>query len=148
MNPAQTKTWLFAARLVNVDRICSEISAWLLEKDLSKHLFPLEMLTREAINNAIIHGCRLNSDMQIRCELQCHENMLRLKINDDGPGFNWRAHIQEDTVASYIEHGRGIKLYRFYADTVEFNERGNQVILIRLLKKDQPPATLNKGERK
>ena len=63
MNPAQTKTWLFAARLVNVDRICSEISAWLLEKDLSKHIFPLEMLTREAINNAIIHGCRLNSDM-------------------------------------------------------------------------------------
>jgi hypothetical protein len=71
-----------------------------------------------------------------------------LKVNDDGSGFNWRAHIGEDTVASDIEHGRGIKLYRFYSDSVEFNERGNQVILIRLLKKDQLSATLNKGERK
>jgi serine/threonine-protein kinase RsbW len=134
--PAQIKAWAIFADLKNVDFICSEISAWLAEKKLSEHLFPLEMLAREALNNAIIHGCQMDESKNIYAEFQCDENALRLKVADDGSGFDWRSFLQSNTVNDEKENGRGLKIYQLYADQIEFNECGNQVTLTRLLKKE------------
>ncbi len=137
MAPTQIKAWVIFADLKNVDFICSEISAWLTEKKLATHLFPLEMLTREALNNAIIHGCQMDVDRNVYAELQWDEYSLRLKVADDGPGFDWQNFLYNNMVNDDRENGRGIKLYQLYADQIEFNNDGNQVVLTRLLKNEK-----------
>lgn len=144
MAPAQIKTWSIFASLENADFICSDISTWLMELNISSHLFSIELLAREALNNAIIHGCQMNPAGKIYAELQHDENALRLKIRDDGAGFNWRESLQEDTADDEVENGRGLKLYRLYADQVEFNDSGNQVTLTRLLKSGIPFESFQK----
>ena len=137
MVPAIVKAWVIFADLKNVDFICSEISAWLTEKKLSEHIFPLEMLTREALNNAVIHGCQMDANRNIYAELQCGENVLRLKVADDGSGFDWQNFLYNNVANDDKENGRGIKLYQLYADQIEFNNDGNQVVLTRLLKNEK-----------
>ncbi len=125
------KTWEIAARLENVDRVCCEISTWLEEQGLLAHLFPLELLAREGLNNAILHGCALNPAQQVHCEIHHDLTTLRFTVSDPGPGFNWQARIRRGLAAKEAETGRGIQFYFLYADTVEFNSRGNQVTLTR-----------------
>ena len=134
MSSLQMRTWIVSADLVNVNLICSDISIWLVERNLTGHLFPLELLAREALNNAIIHGCQTNPAMQVYAELECDENTLSLTIRDEGIGFDWQGALQDNVFDDDRENGRGLKLYRLYADRVEFNDRGNQVILIRSLR--------------
>jgi serine/threonine-protein kinase RsbW len=133
MDVLPAKSWVISACLSEVDAVCIEITSWLLEQDLSEHWFPVELLTREALNNAIIHGSNLNPVHRIHCELQRSEGTLRLTVRDDGPGFDWRKCIQKEIVDDDCENGRGIQLYRLYADSIEFNSCGNQVVLVRLL---------------
>jgi serine/threonine-protein kinase RsbW len=127
------KSWVINACLSEVDAVCKEIASWLLEQDLSEHWFPIELLTREALNNAIIHGSNLNPLHQIHYELQRSDDMLRLTIRDDGSGFDWRKWLRKEIVDDDCENGRGIQLYRLYAHSIEFNSCGNQVVLVRLL---------------
>ncbi len=130
------KTWEIAARLENVDRVCCELSNWLEEQGLLEHLFPLELLAREGLNNAILHGCALNPAHQVHCEIQLNPAALRFKVSDPGPGFDWQARIRRGLAAKEAETGRGIQFYFLYADTVEFNSRGNQVTLTRQIKSE------------
>lgn len=136
MFPVQIKTWAMYASLENVDHICADISAWMLELNLAEHIFSLEILAREALNNAVIHGSQMDPVKRIYVELLCDEQSLRLKVRDDGPGFNWKAVLEREIVDDAKESGRGLKLYQYYADPVEFNESGNQIILTRKLKSD------------
>jgi serine/threonine-protein kinase RsbW len=136
MLPVQIKTWAMNASLENVDHICADISAWMMELNLSEHVFSLEILAREALNNAVIHGSHMDAARKIYAELLCDGQALSLMVRDDGPGFNWQAVLQREIVDDHKESGRGIKLYQYYADPVEFNESGNQVILTRKLKSD------------
>jgi serine/threonine-protein kinase RsbW len=130
-----TKSWMIPACLTHVDLVCKEITAWLLELDLSEHLFAIELLAREALNNAILHGCDRDPSRRVYCEIKHVEDALLLKVEDDGPGFDWQDYVRKDIADDDHENGRGIQLYRLYADSVEFNPRGNQVMLLRLLER-------------
>ena len=134
MTALQMKTWSISADLANVNLICSDISIWLAEQNLTGHLFPLELLAREALNNAIMHGSQMNPALHVYTELRCDENNLQLTIRDEGAGFDWQGALQDTVFDDDRENGRGLKLYRLYADRVEFNDRGNQVVLIRSLR--------------
>ncbi len=142
MNEVPIKTWTVPADLENVNRICSEISAWLTEHDLSDHFFPLELLVREAFNNAVIHGSQMDSSRTVRMEFSRDGDHFSLKVQDDGPGFDWESLLQTDMVGVINEHGRGLTLYQLYADQVKFNEKGNQVILIRHINDKTKPKSI------
>ena len=125
------------ACLSSIDPVCDELALWLTEQGLSTELFPMELLLRESLNNAIMHGCRLDPARQVTCEVQNLENTLRLRIKDDGTGFDWQEHLQKEMVSDDNESGRGIQLFRLYADSVEFNPCGNQVTLVRRLRNEE-----------
>ena len=135
MSSVLAKSWTISACLSNVDIVCAQLAAWLKEQDLSMDLFAWELLAREALNNAILHGCKLDPALHVCCELQYTEMALKLKIQDEGIGFDWRSHLEKEIADEDLENGRGIPLYRLYADSVEFNLCGNQVLLTRLLKR-------------
>jgi anti-sigma regulatory factor (Ser/Thr protein kinase) len=57
---------------------------------------------------------------------------VRVVVRDEGPGFDLSC-IPDPTDLSLLErpHGRGILLMRTFVDEVEFNEKGNEVTLVK-----------------
>ncbi|HTX73685.1 MAG TPA: ATP-binding protein [Rectinemataceae bacterium] len=55
------------------------------------------------------------------------------RVTDEGPGFDHRRFLSSDGQPSeeLLEHGRGLFMTRSAFDTVQFNERGNQVTLVK-----------------
>lgn len=118
-----------------VDALCARAETWLIEGGLGTQSFPVAMLLRESLNNSMLHGSGGNPNAQIRCQLHCGRAWLNITVEDDGPGFDWSSRLE---CRADIEdcHGRGLEIYRLYADEVNFNRRGNRVRLRRRIAKE------------
>ena len=125
------KAWQLPAVLTAIDAVCADVRAWLEQLQLTDHTFAVELLLREALTNAIRHGCAHDARLQVRCAMMIDTDTIQLVIADDGPGFDWAARLTRTPVKVQQEHGRGLAIYQLYADTVEFNARGNQLRLVR-----------------
>jgi len=85
----------------------------------------------EAVNNAVIHGNKGNSEKKVFIDLKYENKQLIISVEDQGEGFSYND-IPDPTAPENIEKltGRGVFLMRKLADEVKFNEKGNKVILI------------------
>jgi len=85
----------------------------------------------EAVNNAIIHGNRSDSEKFVDFEVEYRNGMLTLTITDEGTGFAPK-NVPDPTMPGNIEktNGRGVFLMSKLADDIEYNEEGNSVKLI------------------
>jgi serine/threonine-protein kinase RsbW len=111
-----------------VDAVCLELRSFLQAHGRAADAFAVELLAREALNNAVLHGNQSQPDKTARLDVRLGRRWLRLQITDEGPGFNWRAArrgLPEADTAS----GRGLLISDLYADRVAFNQRGNQITL-------------------
>ena len=54
---------------------------------------------------------------------------FRVMVRDEGAGFDWRSLVAASPGASLA--GRGVLLARVHFDEVRWNERGNEVTLVR-----------------
>jgi anti-sigma regulatory factor (Ser/Thr protein kinase) len=60
-------------------------------------------------------------------------------IADEGPGFDYRRLPDPLNPKSFFQpHGRGLLMIRTFCDEVSWNEKGNEVTLIKYV---VPPAT-------
>ena len=92
--------------------------------------FAIEMLVREAVTNAVLHGSRKDPAKQVRCTFTVGASRCSLRVTDQGPGFDWRAGL--DRCADPDRPGgRGMELYRLYAHRTLFNRQGNSLLLVR-----------------
>jgi len=84
----------------------------------------------EAVNNAIIHGNKSDSNKTVIVEIKHVRNQLKICVEDEGPGFN-PGIIPDPTKPENIEklNGRGIFLMSRLTDKIEFNEKGNRVTM-------------------
>lgn len=84
----------------------------------------------EAVNNAIKHGCRANSEKSVSITLTLTENAIKFKIEDEGVGFDYH-NLPDPTAPENLEKpsGRGIFLMKHLADEVDFNDNGRVVEL-------------------
>jgi anti-sigma regulatory factor (Ser/Thr protein kinase) len=96
----------------------------------SANRFAAELLVREALTNAVVHGCGADSRKQVRCWLRLRKGHLLIAVADDGEGFDWRA-ARHATADGSDCSGRGMEILRRYADHVRFNHKGNVVTLTR-----------------
>jgi anti-sigma regulatory factor (Ser/Thr protein kinase) len=94
--------------------------------------FAAELLVREALTNAVVHGCHTDPRKQVRCFLRLKGGRLLITVADDGDGFDWRA-VRGNAVAITDISGRGLAILRKYADHVRYNERGNVVAIVKRL---------------
>ena len=95
-----------------------------------RHRFQSEVLVREALNNAVLHGSRSDPTNQIRCTLRLKRGRLTIVVEDMGEGFDWRA-VRDRMADPEACSGRGMELLRTLATRVRFNEKGNKVTIIR-----------------
>lgn len=85
----------------------------------------------EAVNNAIVHGNKLDPSRQVTITFDILEDKkMRFVIEDEGPGFDYN-NLPDPTAPENIEkpHGRGVFLMRKLADNCEFLDDGRVVIM-------------------
>ncbi|MBZ5728837.1 MAG: ATP-binding protein [Acidobacteriia bacterium] len=92
--------------------------------------FAVELLLREALANAVKHGCRYDPAKHVRCLLRWRGRRLTIAVRDEGDGFDWRA-AGNDTLDGLRTSGLGIHIFRQYATRFRFNHSGNAVTLIK-----------------
>ncbi len=84
----------------------------------------------EAVNNAILHGNKLNPEKIVDIEISFKSDQLNITVTDEGPGFHPET-VPDPTTPDNIEalNGRGIYLMSHLADKIEYSERGNSVTM-------------------
>ena len=89
----------------------------------------VELALREALNNAVVHGNRLDTRKLVHVRCHCKAgNGISLVVSDQGQGFDPRAFPDSVTVENLeADHGRGIRLMKFAMDEVSFEQGGTEV---------------------
>lgn len=121
-------TRVVPSRLEEVDGLCAEAKDMLLHHGLALFCFPVDLLTREFMNNAILHGNRRDPGKMVTFMLKIARKWISLTIADEGQGFRWRKARRtraEETDTS----GRGLSIGALYANHMVFNRSGNKVTL-------------------
>jgi serine/threonine-protein kinase RsbW len=116
------------SRLAEAESLCLKIRNLLEANDLGEICFAVELLARECVNNAVIHGNRNDADKSILVSLWLGRRWVRLEVSDEGPGFDWRT-TRQNRMNTAASSGRGLHLYALYAERVRFNRRGNRITL-------------------
>ncbi len=112
-----------------VERLIDDISAkYQLHSDIYGKLL---LAVVEGVNNAIVHGNKLECDKDVILQYEVTDKIIQFIITDDGPGFNYKI-LPDPTKPENLEktHGRGIFLMNHLADEIEFNEKGNEVKIL------------------
>jgi serine/threonine-protein kinase RsbW len=97
----------------------------------SEHeIFGIHLAVEEALVNAIRHGNGLDPSKMVSARFRLSRDRLEVEITDEGNGFN-PAKLPDPTDSENIEApcGRGVLLMRNFMNRVEYNDRGNRVIM-------------------
>lgn len=97
--------------------------------DLRK-CFGAELVLREALNNAVLHGCQCDERKRITCRIRVDSRRIVVSVRDEGDGFDWRA-SKRGQATPEAESGRGLSIFGAYATRVRFNESGNAVTIVK-----------------
>jgi serine/threonine-protein kinase RsbW len=95
--------------------------------------YAVELALREALNNAVVHGNRLDARrlVHVRCCCEVGEG-ISVIVSDQGQGFDARSIPDLLAVENpEAEHGRGIQLVKWAMDEVLFERRGTEVHICR-----------------
>lgn len=116
------------ANLRIVEKAIDEISA---ELGLNQDNYgKILVSTLEAVNNAIVHGNKVDESKIVEIEFSHKRKILKISVSDEGPGFKPKE-VPDPTKPENIENltGRGVFLMSRLADEIEFNEKGNKVTM-------------------
>jgi serine/threonine-protein kinase RsbW len=89
----------------------------------------VQLALREALNNAVVHGNRLDVRKLVHVRCRCKVGKgIALIVSDEGEGFDARS-IPNPLAVENLEadHGRGIHIMRLAMDQVSFTQGGNEV---------------------
>ncbi len=89
----------------------------------------MELALREALNNAVLHGNRLDPGKLVHVYCRCELGKgVSVVVKDQGNGFD--PHAVPDPLAAEnlaAENGRGILLMKSQMDEVSFEREGTEV---------------------
>ena len=120
-----------ASRMEGITEVEALINALCEELGVEEtHYGEILIAMTEAVNNAIVHGNKLDSNKMVDVRVSVDGPVLEFRIADEGPGFDFE-NIPDPTSPENIEkpNGRGVFLMRQLADTCEFEELGRVAIL-------------------
>jgi serine/threonine-protein kinase RsbW len=91
--------------------------------------FGIEMALREALANAILHGCKGDPAKQVECSVSGdRDEGILIVVRDPGSGFDPKS-LPSPTDNSNLlsEHGRGILLISTLMDEVKHEQNGTVI---------------------
>ncbi|MDD4202921.1 MAG: ATP-binding protein [Candidatus Omnitrophica bacterium] len=93
-------------------------------------LFDIRLCLEEALRNAMMHGNKMCQDLQVNVSYNIENDELVISIQDEGEGFD-PGSLPDPTKDEnlYEDHGRGVFIMKKFMDSVEYNEKGNKVVM-------------------
>ena len=100
-----------------------------------ERLFDIKLCVEEAVRNAILHGNQLDKKLHVKVSYLIADGRINIEVEDEGPGYDPHT-IPDPTRRGNItrESGRGLCLIRRLMDRVEFNKKGNKILMEKSLK--------------
>ena len=97
---------------------------------VAEHYGNVLIAMTEGVNNAIVHGNKLDETKSVSVSCAIDAKTLVFRITDEGPGFDYD-NLPDPTAPENIEkpHGRGVFLMRHLADECAFEDEGRIVEL-------------------
>jgi serine/threonine-protein kinase RsbW len=95
--------------------------------------FEIETALREALANAVRHGCGNDANKEVEACVACDESRgMLIVVRDPGPGFD-PANIPSPIVGQNVfrAHGRGIYLINELMDEVSFENGGSEIRMLK-----------------
>ncbi|MDY0274990.1 MAG: ATP-binding protein [Desulfomicrobium sp.] len=114
--------------LTNVDKCIEQLKQFLKTTNQQHTFFHVALLAREALNNAMVHGNRFQSEKKVFFHVCGEEDTIILQIEDQGPGFDWKKHLDFKSRVE-AESGRGQEIFRLLARKITYNDCGNILTL-------------------
>jgi serine/threonine-protein kinase RsbW len=118
------------SNLEAIDLCCSEAEHYLRCEGLSAHVFPIMLMLREGLTNAVLHGNREDPRKSVSVLVKAGKKWITIHVRDQGPGFDWQKREQHRALDDDTS-GRGMEIYHLYANRVHFNQTGNGLSLWR-----------------
>jgi len=119
---------IFSAELESIDEIEHATRNFLALNVNSELLFNILLLMREALNNAVYHGCALDKTKLVRYALKLKNNSIIMEIEDEGRGFDWHQRL-DSKAHSGSTHGRGLAIMKKFSSNMEYNDKGTLLTL-------------------
>jgi len=91
--------------------------------------YQIELALREALANAIVHGCENDANKKVECCVACTENSdVMIIVRDPGAGFDPKT-VPNPLAPENLNstHGRGIYLINQLMDEVSFERNGAEI---------------------
>jgi serine/threonine-protein kinase RsbW len=115
-----------ASRLVT-DDLLEQLGAhgWSAEE-----VFAIHLAAEEAIVNAIVHGNKLDPEKRVAVVCEVTATRVMIEVSDEGDGFD-PGQVPDCTAEDRLDvpSGRGVMLMRSFMTRIEYNAKGNAVIL-------------------
>lgn len=107
-----------------VEAVMTAVRSYARAKELE-----IETALREALANAIRHGCSEDPTKYVQCSVVFEDSRsVLIVVSDPGPGFNPRL-LADPTEGEHLyeNHGRGIYLINHLMDEVRFKRGGAEI---------------------
>lgn len=97
-----------------------------------REMFHVRMAVEEGVENAIEHGNHRDPTKSIRLDFKVSPEFCYIQITDEGRGF-CRAQLKNCTDDDRVDkqRGRGVHLIEQFMSETTYNERGNQLTMLR-----------------
>ncbi len=98
-----------------------------------RNIFAVKLALEEAVINAIKHGNELDDTKKVTISFYIDEDRALISVADEGPGFD-PGDVPDPTSDDNLlaTSGRGLALIRAYMDEVRFNDKGNEITMIKV----------------
>ena len=115
-------------------RDVEEAVAELLEKARFSEnaVFAVRLALDEALANAIKHGNLYDAAKKVTVRCRIENDGIKIVVADEGKGFDYDQ-LPDPTAPDRLElpSGRGLLLMNAYMDSVRFNDKGNEVTMVK-----------------
>jgi len=107
-----------------------------------RDIFCIRLAVEEAVTNAIKHGNGRDASKKVLIRCLVDTERVHLVVEDEGAGFSPND-VPDPTADENLDKpsGRGIRLMQSFLTSVEYNDRGNRVTLV----KHREPANEDAG---
>ncbi|MGI9627693.1 MAG: ATP-binding protein [Longimicrobiales bacterium] len=133
MNPRDRVVRELASDVSTIEQAVEDFVEWCAGscRDRKRLLLNFRVGLTEALSNAMLYGNADDPAKTVRVELRIAAGDLKVKVTDQGRGFDPRLTPDPRTPANLTKGaGRGIFLMRQLMDEVHFNAVGNSVTLV------------------
>jgi len=96
--------------------------------------FDIRLSFEEVLINAMKHGNKFDKDLPVVVTVACNSAEVYVGISDNGKGFDFE-HVKDPTDEENLEvyGGRGVYLVKHLMDSVQYNEKGNRVEIVKVV---------------